>query len=103
MNNTEFMNEVHDSYKRSVKVLLEKEKEYGTPEDRLVQFYEAAALSDGSPCKALIGMAVKHYTSIVHMARDPYLFSLKQWNSKLVDLRNYTFLLDALLRDLGVK
>ena len=71
--------------------------------DRLVQFYEAAALSDGSPCKALIGMAVKHYTSIVAMARDPYLFSLEQWDSKLVDLRNYTFLLDALVRDLGVK
>jgi len=103
MNNKEFMEEVEKSYKRSIKAIREKEKEYSTPEDRLVQFVDAAALSDGSPCKALIGMAVKHYTSIVAMARDPYLFSLEQWDSKLVDLRNYTFLLDALVRDLGVK
>lgn len=103
MTNQEFMREVEESYERSVKVLLEKEKEYSTPEDRLIQFHEAAALSDGNACNALIGMAVKHYTSIVTMARDPHLFPLEKWNGKTTDLRNYTFLLDALLRDMGVK
>ena len=48
-------------------------------------------------------MAIKHYTSIEHMARSPYEYSLKHWNEKITDLRNYTFLLDALLRDIGIK
>jgi hypothetical protein len=103
MNNYQFMEEVEKSYQRSVKVLLEKEKEYSIPGDRLAQFHDAAALSDGNACNALIGMAVKHYTSIVTMARDPHLFSLEKWDEKLTDLRNYTFLLGALVRDLGVK
>ena len=103
MNSQEFMNEVYNSYKRSVKVLIEKEKEYSEENDRLIQFYQVAKLTDGNACKALTGMAVKHYTSIEHMAKFPYEFSLKQWDEKLTDLRNYTFLLDALLRDMGIK
>ena len=103
MNNQEFMEEVEKSYKRSIKVLLEKEKEYAIEGDRLGQFYEVARLSGDSPCKALTGMAAKHFTSIVQMSREPDLFSIERWNEKITDLRNYTFLLDALIRDLGVK
>ena len=103
MNNQEFMDEVEHSHERSVKVLQEKKKEYSIKEDRLGQFY-ASGLEQGiNPCQALLGMASKHSTSIAVMVKDPYTFPLEQWNEKITDLRNYTFLLDALLRDLGIK
>ena len=103
MTNQEFLNEVHDSYKRSVKVLQEKEKEYSEPGNRLSQFYQAAGLTESSPCKALVGMAAKHFTSISTMAKAPHYHSLEKWDEKITDLRNYTFLLDALIRDLGIE
>ena len=103
MNNQEFMDEVYNSYKRSVKVLIEKEKEYSEEGNRLSQFYQAAKLSDNNPCEILIMMAIKHLTSIINMSRDPNLFSVEEWNEKITDLRNYTFLLDALIRDLGIE
>ncbi len=103
MNSQEFMNEVEHSHERSVKVLWEKEKEYAGKEDRLEQFHLSAIEQGINPCRALIGMSSKHSTSIATMAKDPYAYSLEQWNEKITDLRNYTFLLDALIRDLGIK
>lgn len=103
MNNQEFMEEVEKSYQRSIKVLQEKEKEYSGKEDRLEQFHLSALEQGINPCQALIGMSSKHSTSIATMVKRPYSFTLKQWDEKLTDLRNYTFLLDALLRDLGIK
>lgn len=99
MDSKQFMDEVEKAYKRSVKVLLEKEKEYGEEGDRLAQFYRASRLRDVNPCEALIGMADKHYTSIARMVKKPAAFTLEEWNRKIIDLRNYTFLLDGLLRD----
>jgi len=103
MTNEEFMIEVEKSHNRSKKVLLRKEKEYGSEEDRLDQFTRAAAMENTNPAKALFGMAIKHITSIADMCDDPYEYSLRKWNEKITDLRNYTYLLDALLRDMEVE
>jgi len=103
MNNEKFREEVHNSYKRSVKVLEEKKEEYAAEDDRLLQFYGVSAMADNNPCEALVGMAVKHFTSITHMSKYPDMYTLAQWDEKTTDLRNYTFLLDALLRDLGIE
>lgn len=103
MDSKQFMEEVKESYGRSVKVLLEKEKEYSVKGDRLGQFHEVAGLAESNPCEALVAMSAKHFTSIMRMAKDPFLFSIKEWDEKVTDLRNYTFLLGALLRDLGIE
>jgi len=103
MNNTEFIIEVENSHNRSKRVLLKKEKEYSGDEDRLEQFYRAGATHNIGPCDALFGMALKHITSVSDMVKTPREFSLKKWNEKLTDLRNYTYLLDALVRDIGVE
>ena len=103
MNSQEFMNEVLNSYKRSIKVLTEKEKEYAGKEDRLEQFHLSALEQGINPCRALNGMSSKHSTSIATMVKDPYAYPLKKWDEKITDLRNYTFLLDALIRDMGIK
>lgn len=102
MDSKQFMDEVEKSYQRSVKVLQEKEKEYAKEDDRLIQFHRVSKRRGVNPCEALIGMAAKHYDSIEQMVQDPYNFSPAEWNEKITDLRNYTFLLDALLRDMEV-
>ena len=99
MDNTTFMIEVENSHNRSKKLLIKKEKEYSYGKDRLGQFYRAGSAQAETPHSALLGMAVKHYTSIVDMAKCPLDFSIKEWDAKIVDLRNYTYLLDALVRD----
>lgn len=104
MNHQEFMITVEEGHLRSKRVLDRKGQEYATEGgDRLEQFHRAACVQCCSPTEALIGMATKHYTSISDMSKDPVAYSLKKWREKLVDLRNYTHLLEALLIDLGVE
>lgn len=100
MDNQTFMAEVENSHNRSKRVLLKKQDEYTSGDrDRLEQFYRAGSAEAITPHSALIGMATKHFTSIADMCKRPLNFSEKQWNEKLTDLRNYTYLLDALVRD----
>jgi len=103
MNKELFMNEVKDSCLRSERVLLKKGDEYSGDKDRLEQFHRAGAAQNINPAQALIGMAAKHFTSICDMSKNPTRYSLKHWREKTTDLRNYTLLLDALLKDLGVE
>ena len=100
MTNEEFMDEVEKSYLRSLGVFKGKDIEYGTESNRLHQFYDSAKRRNTNPCDALIGVADKHYSSILLMVKNPNQYSLKEWDAKVTDLRNYTFLLDALLREM---
>ena len=103
MDQATFEIEMEKSFLRSKKLLNKKAKEYAQEGgDRLAQFYRAGLALNESPSDALMGMAMKHVTSIVDMCQDPLIFSLKKWNEKITDLRNYTILLDALVRDLGI-
>ena len=102
MNKELFINEVKDSCLRSERVLLKKEPEYTIDGDRLGHFKRAGAAQNKNPADALVGEAVKHFISVCDMSKNPTYYSLKQWREKTTDLRNYTLLLDALLKDLGV-
>lgn len=96
----QFNKDLKDSIQRSVDVLSEKEQEYSQCEsDRLDQFWRAAAVQNIEPTEALVGMMTKHYTSICDMVKNPTCHSIPKWNEKIGDLRNYTFLLDSLVRD----
>ena len=100
MDNQEFMIEVENSHNRSKRVLLKKQSEYTSGDtDRLEQFYRAGAAQAITAHSALIGMATKHFTSLTDMCKNPSKHNIKKWNEKLTDLRNYTLLLDALVRD----
>ena len=103
MNNENFMIEVEAAFLRSKRVLLRKQEEYASGNDRLEQFYRAGSAQNIESTQALIGMAMKHVTSIADMSKHPTLYNSKKWREKLTDLRNYTFLLDALLIDLGIE
>jgi hypothetical protein len=104
MNTEEFNIEVENSHLRSKKVLIKKGLEYSKPDsDRLEQFHRAGCAQNIICTEALIGMATKHFTSISDMSKDPLAYTIKQWNEKITDLRNYTYLLDALVRDIGAE
>ena len=104
MNSQEFAIEVENSCNRSKRLLIKKGSEYATEEgNRLEQFYRAGAAQGVHPTEALIGMAVKHVTSIADMSKSPFSYNLKKWREKVTDLRNYTILLDALLIDLEIE
>lgn len=103
MNYEQFNLEVDRAFNRSKRLLTRKGFEYGIEEDRLIQFKQAGAMECKAPSESLFSMADKHITSIAHMVKDPTKYSKKEWNRKLDDLRNYTFLLDALLTDMGIE
>ena len=103
MTRKEFEASFQVSLRKSHEILVVKAKEYSRPDgDRLNQFHRAAAAQDINPVQALVGMMTKHYTSICDYAKNPYEYDEKKWDEKIVDLRNYTILLDALLKDMGV-
>jgi hypothetical protein len=100
MTNEQFMIEVENSHNRSKKLLIKKEKEYSNGRDRLEQFHRAGAAQNIKPTEALMGMATKHFTAMADMVKNPLDYSLKEWDERITDLRNYTLLLDALVRDM---
>jgi hypothetical protein len=86
----------------SVEMLIVKAIEYADQGDRLSNFKKAAGIRGINPADALVGMLVKHFVSVSDMAKTPHAYSLDTWNEKLRDIRNYTYLLKAVLLDIGV-
>ena len=103
METNQFEIEVEKSYLRSKRLLIKKGHEYTSDGNRLDQFYRAGAAENVAPTQALVGMAMKHVTSIADMSKYPEMYNLRKWREKITDLRNYTFLLEALLVDLEIK
>jgi hypothetical protein len=103
MTNEEFKIELEKSFIRSKQTLMRKEVEYSDGVDRLVQFKKTGTMESKAPTETLFTMMDKHFSSLSDMVKDPKQYSIKKWNEKIGDLRNYTFLLDALIRDLGVE
>jgi len=97
----EFMKLCNEGHERSRRILLQKSHEYSTHDgNRLQQFYDIAEIASKTPTEALIDQAMKHVTSISTMSKDPGAFDIEEWDEKLTDLRNYTYLMDALVRDM---
>ena len=100
MTNEKFLEEVAKAIERSNDLLNVKGKEYGSEEDRLVQFKVLATLENRNPAESLFSLMAKHVTSIALMVNEPLKHSKAQWDGKLDDLRNYSLLLDTLLTDM---
>jgi len=103
MSRAEFAIEADNSVSRRQSILIKKGVEYSQDDDRLGQFYRAGSVQGIHPTQALMGMAMKHVTSLADMVKNPSAYSLKKFNEKIADLRNYTILLDALLRDMNIE
>lgn len=104
MTEQEFNFIVEKANERSMNILYIRGREYTTEdEDRLGQFKDAAKIKGCNPAEALIDQATKQFGALVNMARNPTKFPLALWQERAGDLRNYTLLIEGLIRDLGVK
>jgi hypothetical protein len=102
MTNEDFLTELESSFNRAKRTLASKAKVYAQNADRLENFKCAAGAQNINPVEALVGMMSKHYVSVCVMAKNPTSHSIKEWDEKLGDLRNYVLLAEALIRDIGV-
>lgn len=102
MNNEDFSKLIQLEDSASYALLSHKAEEYSGPEDRLENFKQAAGMLSINPAEALMGMLVKHFVSVGKMSRIPNIYSMEKWDEKLRDIRNYTYLLKAVLIDIGI-
>jgi hypothetical protein len=79
-------------------VLGVKSGEYATDQDRLHSFKEAARLKSESPAEALMGMLVKHFVSLLDIARGK-IVSFAAIDEKVTDSMAYLVLLEAVLKE----
>lgn len=82
------------------KLLLSKSDEYTEDnEDKLVAFKQAGALLGTTPQDALIGMLVKHLTSVAGMCKSGKDYPEELWSEKITDTINYMLLLRAVVTE----
>lgn len=82
--------------------LVKKSGEYSRNDDKLHNFKRAGAMLGCTPEKALLGMMVKHTTSIFDMVDDlekGKFPSLEMLDEKFTDNLNYLILLKALIKE----
>lgn len=92
---------VMEENKKSEAILSAKAKEYAeSGGDRLVNFKQCAGARGVNPAEALAGMLVKHFVSVLDMCKNPLNYSDDKWDEKLVDVRNYTYLLKGVITDM---
>lgn len=101
MTTTEFNNILERLLNDTRQVLSGKAKEYAGPTDRLHNFKRAAELEHSTPERALRGMLTKHIISVydlIDQLEDVHECApLNLWHEKLGDIRNYCYLLEALI------
>lgn len=103
MDRATFMTNVESFHSRDKRVLMKKADLYSDPHgDRLEQFHQVAAIQKETAESAVMGMVSKHFTALADMAKAPQEFRLEQFNERTTDIRNYMYLLDALLRDRNI-
>lgn len=103
MTTAEFDLIVRERCERIVATLGSKGHEYARGNnDRLVNFKRAGASLGCTPERALIGMVVKHWGSIVALVDELTAETAVDediWNEKLGDVINYMILLEGLVKE----
>ena len=102
MNHDTFNQIVADRFQECKNVLVRKNHEYSSGDDRLHNFKKAARMKGQDPIQALDGMWLKHRVSVDDMVerliRDPeYIPDQKLISEKFGDLINYALLLEGLI------
>jgi hypothetical protein len=86
------------------KLLSAKKSEYSEGKDRLDQFKKAAIITNTSPQQSLIGMMIKHITSICDMATHEITdYRPDKWDEKIFDAINYLLLLRGIVEEAMVR
>lgn len=104
---TKFNRVISDQLTICEKLLCGKGQEYAPDAtedlkaDRLAHFKKAAAIMNGTPKTALLGMLSKHLVSVADMCTDGEEYSLERWTEKITDSINYLLILKALVCEEG--
>jgi len=98
MNHEEFLQFVVDYESKCDAIFDDRATKYGSPVDRLIQFFDSAKDDQCSPMEALRRMMSKHWTMMISLCRNEEL-SVEKWDECLMDLHNYSLLAAALIRD----
>lgn len=99
MTNIDFKKIVRARQSYTQKTLVIKGAEYSRNNDRLHNFYQAAAMNGETPAKSLWGMLTKHIISIKDMIddTDKNIYPTEaQINEKIGDVINYMHLLECI-------
>ncbi len=97
MEYSEFDSIIKQALEESGRLLSSKAEEYAPGLDRLSEFKHAAALHKCHPMEHLFHLMSKHYITLSEFANHPQDLSMGSWCERLVDIRNYTILAEALL------
>lgn len=93
----QFENVCEDRLEKIANVLVDKAKEYAQGTNRYHNF-EVAARSIGTTReKALLGMMLKHWVSVLDIIKNPQNYSNKIVDEKIGDMINYLILLEGML------
>ena len=84
---------------RCMGVLMTKQKEYATDDDRLHNFHAGSGLTGRTSEQVCGGFLLKHIISIFDMIESGENYSLDIWNEKITDAINYLLLLRAIVED----
>lgn len=80
---------------KAKKVLLSKEKEYATKENRYHNFIESARIYGDCVKKTFFFFSLKHLTSIVDMLKENVSYNKEMVDEKIGDMFNYCVLLNS--------
>lgn len=102
MNTIEFNKIVDERKAKITEVLQSKAAEYAVDDERLYNFIRAGEMLRRPPSTALLGMAMKHFVSVIDMVEayekgnppTEYLI-----NEKIGDSINYLILLEAIFKN----
>ena len=101
-NNVEQFNEIlHKRLQKIQSVLASKAEEYANDKSRYHNFEVAARFTDTSKEKALVGMMLKHWVSVLDLVeiatKNPSKLKIEQIDEKIGDSINYLILLEGML------
>lgn len=103
MNQAQFRDLVDARITHCINLLEQKSNEYSADGDKLHNFKSAAATLGVTPQQALLGMAAKHWVSIVDLVMRPTPYAKDNVNDviseKFTDMINYLLLLEALYKE----
>ena len=99
MTHEDFDRVIRQQIHRTTGILLKKQEEYATDDDRLHNFHAGSGLTGRTPEQVCGGFLLKHIISIFDMIEDGIPHDLDIWNEKISDAINYLLLLRAIVED----
>lgn len=97
MKASQFERIVEDQLKLCKEMLVDRAKQYATDADRLHNFKVAQGLLGGTPAQAALGMAAKHFVSVVDIVQGNSPTAAAMLDEKITDAINYLMLIKACL------